>query len=135
MIIMKQKHGSALIVFLKKTLLKREQSNHVAARIGLTPSTFSSYMTERACMSYKLIQHLIKEFDLHRTDVLVMSYGFDNCILNNLFNDEEKLEAAQRQYDRLKLHLAIHEKEPESVSAETDVFDNVLPVLPTIEAL
>ncbi|MFH1377891.1 MAG: hypothetical protein ABIH86_03985 [Planctomycetota bacterium] len=96
----------------------------IAERIGLTPSTFSSYWTARAAMPIDVLERIVAEFKLDRTALYVKAFGITNALStgllkpDDLIEDALKTEPSEARYHQLH-YLSTFFREPFKSKAKT----------------
>lgn len=84
--------GPAFVELVERTLEnKKELKRDAAKKIGITASTFSSYLTERAAFPMALVRRFAHEYGLNAAQCLRVAYGDHNCIAAGLLTAKDVL--------------------------------------------
>ena len=115
--------GPALLSELKSQI-GHMRKRIIAERIGLTPSTFSSYWTARAAMPIDVLERIVSEFKLDRTGLYIKAFGITNALStgllkpDDLIEDALKTEPSEARYHQLH-YLSTFFREPFKSKAKT----------------
>lgn len=105
------KAGPAFVALVRRKadeqgLLKRV----LAKKLGITPSTLSSYMTMRAAFPFDLLVKVSKVLDIPYNEAVVTAYGLANCIEVGLLQaDSESAEEQVKSVFALAHRRALHD--------------------------
>lgn len=74
------KAGPAFVNLVEKKIAEHEmKKKEVAAAIGITPSTFSAYMTARAAFPINLLLECCRVLKIEPVEGIIIAYGLANA--------------------------------------------------------